>query len=116
MFPCAYILMTSKSVSAYNAVLNVINDEVALHVNPTHVMTDYEAALQTVVQQQFPNAQVQGCWFHFTQVGLVLLLKFFTQPSIYENPNFVCVSVCVSGTLGGHAHILLVNFNSRISL
>jgi len=41
-----------------------------LQRNLGFIMCDYEKALMNAVQEQFPNASIQGCWFHYCQVLL----------------------------------------------
>ena len=35
--------------------------------NPTSVLVDFEAAPMNVIRQNFPNAQLKGCYYHLTQ-------------------------------------------------
>lgn len=43
-----------------------------LSKNLKFIMTDYEKAAITIMHQQFPAASIHGCWFHYSQVYLII--------------------------------------------
>lgn len=67
----AYALMTRRTSAAYIAVLREVRDHLGL--TPGNVMSDYEAPLQSAIRVIFPDAQMRGCWFHFTQVCMIYI-------------------------------------------
>jgi hypothetical protein len=66
--PVYYVLCTSKSESIYDDILHLICRDTGKKLNPAEVVCDFEFSLISSVQQQFPNADVVGCFFHFKQV------------------------------------------------
>ncbi|CAD6233239.1 GSCOCG00012270001-RA-CDS, partial [Cotesia congregata] len=71
-----WILMTSKSSSAYTAGLTYFKDTLAPHIQPQTIITDFEASLRYSVNLTFPQAHNVGCYFHFCQ-ALIKKLKQF---------------------------------------
>ena len=65
-FPLAYILMTRKTIEAYHSAFNFLKEEIPL--NPSALMSDFEAAIQSSCEIVFPGIQVHGCLFHYCQV------------------------------------------------
>ncbi|XP_067660025.1 uncharacterized protein [Haliotis asinina] len=71
MFPVAFSLLPSKSRDTYIRLFNYMKDSVLAIVGvelfPSVVQTDYEAAAIGATERVFPDAEVRGCYFHFTQ-------------------------------------------------
>ena len=44
-------------------------------------MSDYEQALQGALANLFPEADVLGCWFHYSQVSELLKINCFLAKS-----------------------------------
>ncbi|XP_051167015.1 uncharacterized protein LOC127285188 [Leptopilina boulardi] len=65
-FPIAYALMESKSETAYVSVLTEIR-RLLPNLNVTSAMSDYETALKNTILYHFPEADIFGCYFHYTQ-------------------------------------------------
>lgn len=74
--------MTKKSTECYDAVFKYIEDNI-MKLQPTEFMADYEASMRKSLNNQFPNAIIRGCWFHFkralwakcAKLGLLTFLK-----------------------------------------
>lgn len=73
MFPLAYAVMSEKTQSLYQLVLDRI-----LHVLRTvpgegvgiiRMVSDYEFAILNAMEHAFPGGHSRGCWFHFGQVS-----------------------------------------------
>ena len=87
MFPCVTILTPDRTKRTYKRVFQSIKQSTTLQFRPAKIMTDYEQGAISAFTEEFPNAQVKGCHFHFTQaiwrriqeLGLVTLYK--------ENPE-----------------------------
>ncbi|KRX64538.1 hypothetical protein T06_11943 [Trichinella sp. T6] len=45
-------------------------DELGVQLEPAKFVYDFETALIPAIQGNFPNTQVQGCFFHFCQAVL----------------------------------------------
>ncbi|XP_046552148.1 uncharacterized protein LOC124261815 [Haliotis rubra] len=71
MFPVAFSLLPSKSRDTYIRLFNYLKDSVlaivGVELSPSVVQTDYEAAAIGATERVFPDAEVRGCYFHFTQ-------------------------------------------------
>ena len=87
MFHCVTILTPDRTKRTYKRVFKRIKQSKMLQFRPAKIMTDYEQGTISTFTEEFPNAQVKGCHFHFTQaierriqkLGLVTLCK--------ENPE-----------------------------
>ena len=68
VFPCVYILLTSKATDIYlegSTFLKSLYD-----FAPRTIMVDFEMAFRNSLSQVFPSAVVDGCYFHFWLVVL----------------------------------------------
>lgn len=69
-FPLVYCLSTRKTESFYTRMLNQLishANQLNLQLNPDIVMSDFELAFINAATICFPNSQIKGCLFHFTQ-------------------------------------------------
>ncbi|EFN61818.1 hypothetical protein EAG_12629, partial [Camponotus floridanus] len=63
-----FVLCEVRSGSPYKAMWEKIVSLVpALSENLKFIMADYEKATITVMNQQFSNASIHSCWFHYLQ-------------------------------------------------
>lgn len=84
--------MSHKSTDCYEDVLNYIHRH-HMDLNCPSFTTDYESAMRKALAKLFPNAQLFGCFFHYTQAvkkhayqtaGLVQLMRTNAQArSVY---------------------------------
>jgi hypothetical protein len=65
--PVYFVLCTSKTEAMYDDILNLIYRDTGKKMTPSEIVCDFEFSLISSVQQQFPNADVFGCFFHFKQ-------------------------------------------------
>ena len=68
----AAALLTGKQQVQYQEIFNVLHQEMLRVTNGIpaliqEVVSDFELAVFNAVVASFPNAQVSGCYFHFTQ-------------------------------------------------
>ena len=78
-------IMTNKTRSLYDGVYEKLKELLPDTVKPTTLISDYEKALQDGLQAIFPDAELHGCWFHFSQVKMTyhfIMLKTSFQPEI----------------------------------
>ncbi|KAI5722060.1 hypothetical protein M8J76_003126 [Diaphorina citri] len=61
VYPVVYALMTSRTSTGYQAVLNYVVRP------PASLMADFEPALRSVFTRLWPGIDIKGCWFHYTQ-------------------------------------------------
>lgn len=58
--------MSSRKTESYEAVFKYIEDNV-FKLEPSGLMTDWEAGMRKALRICFPNADLRGCWFHYCQ-------------------------------------------------
>lgn len=61
--------MCKKSAAAYIKGLEFFKTNVAPHIAPNIVMTDFESSLKIAIREIYPEAVHSGCFFHFCQVS-----------------------------------------------
>lgn len=73
--PVCWMLMQKKSAAAYQTGLQFFKTQVASHIVPDNVMTDFESGLKAAIRIIYPEAHHNGCFFHFCQVSSSIYLK-----------------------------------------
>lgn len=69
-FPAVYALLPNKSRETYNRVFTLIKEElqnINIILRPPRILIDFEQALLQSVNLHFPDTDVKGCFFHFSQ-------------------------------------------------
>lgn len=69
-YPLAYVLMTSKKEELYKEVLARIvevADELEISLSPEVILTDFEKGMINAFEDEFPDADKHGCFFHLSQ-------------------------------------------------
>lgn len=64
--PLVYMLATDKQEATYKYLLTILKD-IQPALNPTDVTLDFEKATMNAIVEEFPNAEIHGCNFHFGQ-------------------------------------------------
>lgn len=62
--PLVYVLCSDKTTATYRRIF----DELMIlqpNFNPTNIVVDFELATVKAIREIFPNANIQGCYFHF---------------------------------------------------
>lgn len=70
MKPLVFGLLPNKETSTYVRFLQILRTAAAekgYHLNPSRLMQDFKKALHNATLKVFPDAQVKGCFFHFSQ-------------------------------------------------
>ena len=77
-FPASFILMSSKSMEAYELVLRVLKSWYKKEESfPKRITTDFEIGLVKSIELVFPSQfEIVGCYFHFKQAIYRKLKKF----------------------------------------
>ncbi|KRZ56608.1 hypothetical protein T02_12132 [Trichinella nativa] len=73
LLPVVYCLTVRKDLPTYSRIFEVLHsklDELGVQLEPAKFVCDFETALIPAIQGNFPNTQVQGCFFHFCQAVL----------------------------------------------
>lgn len=68
-----YILLTGKSVQVYQQMFKMISDLAMRYgfiMKLKHLLTDFESAIATAAQSQFPHILTYNCYFHYSQSQL----------------------------------------------
>lgn len=69
-FPLVYCISTRKTESFYRQLLVHLRSHTAEHnltLQPQIILSHFEIAFMNAAAEIFPNAEVKGCLFHFTQ-------------------------------------------------
>jgi hypothetical protein len=73
--------MTAKTAALYEEVIERIQavsiESNRVRINPELMISDYEMAILTAVASKFPNGRARGCYFHQSQVILLLIIIKF---------------------------------------
>lgn len=64
--PLVYALTVDKKATTYDLILRILK-KFEPTINPTDVITDFEQAAMLSIKDNFPDADIHGCFFHFTQ-------------------------------------------------
>ncbi|EGZ14737.1 hypothetical protein PHYSODRAFT_333073 [Phytophthora sojae] len=65
--PIWYVLTTGKTAQVYDRPFHNIYVGARQKIFPAHVVCDFEFAMITSVQNQFPESRIVGCLFHSKQ-------------------------------------------------
>ena len=88
MLPAYFALMTSRTRGLYEAVFSECARRLGQPAE--RIMADWETALQGAAAAVWPEAQVNGCWFHYAQAVLRKVSQCLShsyigyQPTPYE--------------------------------
>lgn len=64
--PMFYALLPNKQRGTYEKLFRAIKD-LQPELEPTSVSCDFESAILKSISEVFPNAQIQGCFYHLAQ-------------------------------------------------
>jgi hypothetical protein len=70
IFPLVYALMSSKSKECYEKLFQDLlefSEDNEIDLQPQIVLTDFEVAAISAIQNEFQNVQCKGCHFHLAQ-------------------------------------------------
>lgn len=84
-----YAFMTEKSVEMYQQLFKMISDPQrhGLEVHIKYFLTEFESAISTAAQSQFPDILVFYCYFHFvnSQLKRIRTLSLWDE---YNKPEY----------------------------
>lgn len=66
-FPLVYFIMKEKSKAVYLKVLQKLKD-LTNNYTPDNITIDFEMAAFLAIKEIYPQTQIMGCFFHFTQI------------------------------------------------
>jgi hypothetical protein len=64
VYPCLYVLMPNKQEHTYKRLFEVVAREIG---EPRTCVCDFEMAMHNAINHTWQEAEVQGCFFHFSQ-------------------------------------------------
>ena len=64
--PIIYFLLPHKSQQTYRRMMQIVKELVPT-ANPLKVLTDFELAAINAFREDFPEAELSGCYFHLSQ-------------------------------------------------
>lgn len=56
-------MSTSKSAASYRHIFKFIEQD--FNLNPKQFISDFEAGLRKAIREVYPEAVLNGCWFHY---------------------------------------------------
>ena len=84
-FPVCFVLMTNRTSSSYSRVFKALKIHALtlnpLGLNPVSFITDFEPAIKTAIELEFPLSNHYGCYFHLCQA----LLRYVSQNGMLTN-------------------------------
>lgn len=64
--PLIYALLTKRDKTSYTKLFEVIKTAIP-NFSPTKFTLDFEKASMAAIKEVFPEAEIKGCYFHFSQ-------------------------------------------------
>ncbi|XP_055706098.1 uncharacterized protein LOC129803513 [Phlebotomus papatasi] len=64
--PILYAILTTKSQSTFAAVFAFLRENYPSQVVPSIILTNFDAAMHFALLYTFPEANLKGSWFHYT--------------------------------------------------
>ena len=66
LFPCVYVMMPDKAQSTYERVFPILKDK-RPDCDPENVTLDFEKSAINAFMTVYPDANINGCFFHLSQ-------------------------------------------------
>jgi len=70
VFPGMYALLPNKSETTYNRMIDLLiakANSLGKCLLPTTFQIDFEITMFNAIKNKYPDAQIRGCFFHYTQ-------------------------------------------------
>ncbi|GAB0097221.1 uncharacterized protein DMENIID0001_128380 [Sergentomyia squamirostris] len=64
--PILYALLTAKTQSTYAAVFAYLRENYPSQVIPSMILTNFDINMHYALSYTFPEANLKGCWFHYS--------------------------------------------------
>ena len=78
--PLVWAFSDGKTTEHYRKIFQIVKNKIQQdtghHWEPAQVISDYERAIISAVETEFPNSTHKGCYFHFTQAVYRTIQKF----------------------------------------
>lgn len=79
VIPIIYVLLSGKSCDLYLEVFKYIENNI-FKLKPTRFMADFESGLRKAINEYYPQAILNGCWYHFC----ACIRRYFLSHQLYE--------------------------------
>lgn len=66
VLPSAYILLPDKKEITYRRMFQALKT-LSIGLSPKTIMVDFEKAAMNAINYEFPETEIKGCFFHFSQ-------------------------------------------------
>jgi len=66
VIPSVYNLLPDKKENTYKLMFQALKSLIP-NLNPLNIMMDFEKGAMNAVKFEFPNASINGCFFHLSQ-------------------------------------------------
>ena len=93
-YPACHIFMTHKTEELYSIAfsnLKIISETLKFPLHPTVIMCDFENGLRNSLKQCFPEANLSGCYFHYTKCLFEKLKKLGLRKSPFKKQSYALV-------------------------
>ena len=67
MHPSAFILMPDRTISTSKNVFRRLKQSSPENLHPSTIFVDFEQGAINAFKEEFPDVEVKGCHFNFTQ-------------------------------------------------
>ena len=89
--PCVYGLLPDKARVTYDAFFDMLI-RLRPNLNPTSISCDFEKAAFQAVSARFPNASIDGCFFHFVKNFKKVIDNNGMKVQYQNDPNFALMA------------------------
>ena len=89
-FPLVYCLLPGKSRDTYNRCISILKEaqDRGLQLHPYKIVVDFELGLMQAVELQFPMANIQGCFYHYSQCVWSKIQNLGLQATYRKDASF----------------------------
>ena len=87
VFPLCYALLPNKAQETYSRMITLLLGAWP-ELNPLKISLDFEIALMSAFQCAFPQAEIQGCFFHLAKSMKRKVAKLGLLKRYKEDPDF----------------------------
>lgn len=114
--------MTKKTIKCYTAVFQYIESNV-FHLEPSEIITDFEAGMRKSIKHVYPDTVLRGCWFHycsavrkkFLELGLHALIRSCPEAKLILKEIMSLPLLPADKILQGYLHVKKITEEYGIS-
>jgi len=87
VIPSVYVLLPDKKENTYKLMFQALKSLIS-NLSPLNIMMDFEKGAMNAVKFEFPNASINGCFFHLSQCVWRHVQETGLQKKYRENSDF----------------------------